>query len=98
MTQAYLKSHELIKKHVNAGPNDVIITSGSGMTDVINKFQRILGLKYCGKITQKGCLAERERPVVFITHMEHHSNQTSWYETNADVVVIEPGEGLIGQS
>ncbi len=95
MTQAYLRSHQLIKKHVNAGPNDVIITSGSGMTDVINKFQRILGLKYCGKITQKGCLAERERPVVFITHMEHHSNQTPWYETNADVVVIEPGTGLL---
>jgi selenocysteine lyase/cysteine desulfurase len=26
--------------------------------------------------------------------MEHHSNQTSWYETNADVVMVEPGEGL----
>ena len=95
MTQAYLKSHQLIKQHVNAGPNDVIITSGSGMTDVINKFQRILGLKYCGKITHKGCVVERERPVVFITHMEHHSNQTSWYETNADVVVVEPGEGML---
>jgi selenocysteine lyase/cysteine desulfurase len=95
MTQAYHKSHQLIKKHVNAGPNDIIITSGSGMTDVINKFQRILGLKYCGKISGKNCIAERERPVVFITHMEHHSNQTSWYETSADVVVVEPGEGLL---
>ncbi len=95
MTLAYLKSHQLIKQHVNAGPEDVIITSGSGMTDVINKFQRILGLKYCGKNTHKGCIAERERPVVFITHMEHHSNQTSWYETNADVVVIEPDKGLL---
>ena len=95
MTQAYHKSHQLIKKHVNAGPNDIIITSGSGMTDVINKFQRILGLKYCGKISGKSCTAEREKPVVFITHMEHHSNQTSWYETSADVVVIEPGEGLL---
>lgn len=95
MTLAYHKSHQLIKQHVNAGPNDIIITSGSGMTDVINKFQRILGLKYCGKISGKNCIAERERPVVFITHMEHHSNQTSWYETSADVVVIEPGEGLL---
>ena len=95
MTHAYHKSHEIIKQHVNAGKNDVIITSGSGLTDVINKFQRILGLKYCGKLSGKGCIAERERPVVFITHMEHHSNQTSWYETNADVVVIEPGEGLL---
>ncbi len=95
MTQAYHKSHQLIKENVNAGPNDVIITAGSGMTAVINKFQRILGLKYCGKVSGKSCIVERERPVVFITHMEHHSNQTSWYETNADVVVVEPGEGLL---
>ena len=95
MTHAYHKSHNLIKQHVNAGSNDVIITSGSGLTDVINKFQRILGLKYCGKISGKGCIIERERPVVFITHMEHHSNQTSWYETNADVVVINPGDNLL---
>ena len=95
MTHAYHKSHQLIKQHVNAGPNDVIITAGFGMTAVINKFQRILGLKYCGKVAGKDCIAEREKPVVFITHMEHHSNQTSWYETSADVVVIEPGEGLL---
>ncbi|MFV0591419.1 MAG: aminotransferase class V-fold PLP-dependent enzyme [Draconibacterium sp.] len=95
MTQAYHRSHQLIKQHVNAGSEDVIITAGFGMTAVINKFQRILGLKYCGKVSGKTCIAERERPVVFITHMEHHSNQTSWYETSADVVVIEPGDGLL---
>ena len=88
MTHAYHESHKLIKKHVNADENDVIITAGSGMTTVINKFQRILGLR--GKYA-----AENERPVVFITHMEHHSNQTSWYETNSDVVMVEPGEGLL---
>ncbi len=95
MTHAYHLSHKLIKQHVNACPDDVILTAGFGMTAVINKFQRILGLKYCGKIGGKSCIAERERPVVFITHMEHHSNQTSWYETSADVVVVEPGEGLL---
>ncbi|MEN8118053.1 MAG: aminotransferase class V-fold PLP-dependent enzyme [Bacteroidota bacterium] len=95
MTHAYHKSHQIIKEHVNAGPNDAIITAGFGMTAVINKFQRILGLKYCGKVAGKSCIVERDRPVVFITHMEHHSNQTSWYETNADVVVIEPGDGLL---
>ncbi len=94
MTLAYQWSHQLIKQHCNAGPNDVIITAGSGMTTVINKFQRILGLKYCGKVSHRNCMAERERPVVFITHMEHHSNHTSWYETNADVVIIEPGPNL----
>ena len=94
MTYAYRRSHEIIKKHVNAGPDDVIITAGFGMTAVINKFQRILGLKYCGHVLHQECLEKRNKPVVFITHMEHHSNHTSWYETNADVIIIEPGEGL----
>jgi len=26
--------------------------------------------------------------------MENHSNHTSWYETNADVVIVEPDENL----
>lgn len=94
MTYAYHHAQQIIKAHVNAGPNDIIITAGSGMTAVINKFQRMLGLKYCGKLNHEECLKKRERPVVFITHMEHHSNHTSWYETNADVVIIEPDENL----
>jgi len=95
MTEAYHLAHHKIKTHVNAGPGDVIITTGFGMTGAIVKFQRILGLKICGFISQKPCLKEMERPVVFITHMEHHSNQTSWYETAADVVVIEPGPDML---
>ena len=95
MTTAYQLSHRIIKDHVHAGPNDVIITAGFGMTAVINKFQRILGLKTYGKLLDKSCLEEREKPVVFITHMEHHSNHTSWYETIADVVIIEPDENLL---
>jgi selenocysteine lyase/cysteine desulfurase len=94
MTKAYHLAHELIKKHVNAGPNDVIITFGFGMTAVINKLQRILGLKFCGKVSGKSCLMESDRPVVFITHMEHHSNHTSWFETAADVVLLNPTADL----
>ena len=81
--------------HVNAGSNDVIITAGFGMTGVISKFQRILGLKTCGILRDKKCLQQSERPVVFLTHMEHHSNQTSWYETVAEVVVLTPDENLL---
>lgn len=94
MTWAYHHAQEIIKKHVNAGPDDVLIAAGSGMTAVINKFQRILGLKGCQYPKTARCLAEIERPVVFITHIEHHSNQTSWYETLADVVMVEPGKDL----
>ena len=94
MTWAYHHAQEIIKKHVNAGPDDVLIAAGAGMTAVINKFQRILGLKGCSYPKTARCLTEIDRPVVFITHIEHHSNQTSWYETLADVVIVEPGKDL----
>ncbi len=95
MTKAYHYAHKLIKKHVNAGPEDVIITAGSGMTTVINKMQRIMGFKSCRMIKNQDCLQSHERPVVFISHMEHHSNQTNWFETNVDVVVLQPNKELL---
>jgi selenocysteine lyase/cysteine desulfurase len=95
MTKAYHRAHEIIKKHCNAGPDDVIITAGSGMTALVNKFQRILGLKIPEQLRDYFKLPEELRPVVFVTHMEHHSNHTSWLETIADVLVISPDkEGL----
>jgi selenocysteine lyase/cysteine desulfurase len=45
MTRAYAEARRIIKEHVNANAEDVLITTGSGMTGVVNKFQRILGLK-----------------------------------------------------
>jgi selenocysteine lyase/cysteine desulfurase len=95
MTKAYRYAHRVIKEHVNAGPGDVILTTGSGMTSVIVKFQRILGLKVCGDLAGSGCLKENDKPVVFISHMEHHSNHTSWYETFSDVVLLKPGKDLL---
>ena len=38
MTIAYHTAQKIIKVHVNAGKEDVIITTGSGMTGAINKF------------------------------------------------------------
>jgi len=91
MTEAYHHALKEIKRHVNASPDDVIVTSGFGMTSSVNKFQRILGLKNKSFVFQ----TPQERPVVFVTHMEHHSNQTSWYETIAEVVVVEPDQDLL---
>ncbi len=92
MTLAYHEAHRLLKAHVNAGPQDLILTPGFGMTGAVNKFQRLLGLKAPESLRRHIRLAEAERPVVFVTHMEHHSNHTSWYETIADVVVIPPDQ------
>ena len=92
MTLAYHEAHQILKAHVNARAGDLVITCGSGMTAAVNKFQRILGLKAPQGLRGFVQIAEADRPVVFVTHMEHHSNHTSWYETIADIVVIPPDE------
>ena len=90
LTTAYHKAQGIIKKHVNANSDDALITCGSGMTGVINKFQRILGIKVHERFVDQIEVSKEDTPVVFITHMEHHSNQTSWLETICDVEIIRP--------
>ncbi len=96
MTLAYHEARNIIKRHVKASKDDVLITEGSGMTGVVNKFQRILGLKVSENLKENTEIPEEKRPIVFVSHMEHHSNQTSWIETIADVAVVPCNrEGLI---
>ena len=105
MTDAYHQAQKIVKQHVNANENDILIFTGTGMTSAIAKLQRLLGLKvpeqavkFCS-LSQgnfKNCkdIPNGKRPVVFLTHTEHHSNHTSWFETLADVVVLEPNKDL----
>lgn len=96
MTLAYQQARNLIKKHVNANEDDVFVAAGTGMTGVVNKFQRILGLKVPESLQGYLDIPPEKKPVVFVSHMEHHSNQTSWLETIAHVEVIDADEeGLI---
>jgi selenocysteine lyase/cysteine desulfurase len=102
MTQAYHLAKDIVKKHVNANEKDVLIFAGTGMTGVVNKLQRILGIKYPENPLQyltDDCSVEFDNeklPVVFITHMEHHSNQTSWLEASVIVEIIgQTDEGLV---
>jgi selenocysteine lyase/cysteine desulfurase len=105
MTKAYHMAQKIVKKHVNANDNDLILFTGTGMTSAIAKLQRLLGLKvpeqavnYCpfthGEYDKCRDIPNEKRPVVFLTHTEHHSNHTSWFETLADVVVLEPSADL----
>ncbi len=96
MTNAYHEAMRVIKEHVGAADCDVLISSNSGMTGVVNKFQRILGLKIHEKYQNRLKISPEERPVVFCSHMEHHSNQTSWLETVVDLEIIQPdSEGMM---
>lgn len=92
MTNLYHDCLLAIKKHVNANEHDSIVTCNSGMTGVINKFQRMLGYKLHESFKNKIDIPEQERPIVFITHMEHHSNHTTWLETICDVAIIPAGK------
>ena len=95
MTTAYHDARNIIKKHVNASKDDVLITVGTGMTGAINKFQRLLGIRMNENLKDHTQVPDEKRPIIFVSHMEHHSNQTSWLETIAKVEVIQSNkEGL----
>ncbi|MDW3210350.1 MAG: aminotransferase class V-fold PLP-dependent enzyme [Reichenbachiella sp.] len=91
MTTAYNQAKQIIREHVNASENDMLVLTGSGMTGGVVRLQQILGL--C-KHQNTPELEESDRPIVFITHMEHHSHHVSWMETVADVVIVPPGQDL----
>jgi selenocysteine lyase/cysteine desulfurase len=67
MTLAYHEAHARLKRHVNAGPNDLVLTSGSGMTGAVNKLQRILGLKAPEGLRHFIEVPVAQRPVVFVS-------------------------------
>ncbi|HEY4338134.1 MAG TPA: aminotransferase class V-fold PLP-dependent enzyme [Puia sp.] len=92
-TKAYEAAKQTIKTHVNANAGDMLIFCGTGMTAAVNRLQRLLGLRFPESLTQYTGpinIPERRRPVVFVTHMEHHSNHISWLETIATVETIAP--------
>ncbi|PCI62989.1 MAG: selenocysteine lyase [Gammaproteobacteria bacterium] len=92
MTHAYHDAQKVIKHHVNACDNDILITAGAGMTAVVNKFQRILGLRIPERMQDQVQFNDEDKPVVFVTHMEHHSNQTTWYECDVTLEIVDPDE------
>ncbi len=94
MTNSYSYAKKTIKSHVNANDNDVLINTGNGMTGAINKFIRILGLKYYGGYFNKKELDTDLVPLVITSHIEHHSNHTLWLTTVADVIVVDAADDL----
>ncbi len=97
MSKAYEAAKVIIKEHVNANNDDVLIFCGSGTTSAVNKLQRILGMRIPERVIdyvkdEHLQLDETLKPVVFVTHMEHHSNQVSWLEAIATVEVIKADE------
>jgi selenocysteine lyase/cysteine desulfurase len=95
MTKAYEEAKATIKAHVNANDEDALVFCGSGMTAAVNKLQRILGIRIPSRLSEYTGpidLPEMNKPLVLVTHMEHHSNYISWMETIATVEIIRPAD------
>ncbi|MFZ1286376.1 MAG: aminotransferase class V-fold PLP-dependent enzyme [Candidatus Phosphoribacter sp.] len=85
-------AREVIHDAVGGDEDTVVIFTGSGCTGAIDKLIGILGLRIPSPLEDRHQLSAHippeQRPVVFIGPYEHHSNEISWRETIADVVVI----------
>lgn len=93
ITRAYNEARTIIRQHVNAGPGDALLFCGNGTTGAVNKLQRIMGLRLPEWLQRSyPCLPE-DRPVIFVSHMEHHSNLLPWQEGLGDVVTVPSGPG-----
>ncbi|GIE78019.1 aminotransferase [Actinoplanes philippinensis] len=71
-----------IHEAVHAGPDHLVIFTGSGATAAVNKLVDILGLRH------DPVAAGTEPPMVLVGPYEHHSNELPWRESYADVVEV----------
>jgi selenocysteine lyase/cysteine desulfurase len=88
MTHAYHEAKSIIKAHVGANEKDALLAAGSGMTSAVVLLQRLLGWRIHEQYKDMITISDNDRPVVFVSEMEHHSNHTTWIETIAEVVVV----------
>jgi len=90
------RARALISRSVNAGPDDVVLFTGSGATAAVNKLVGLLGLRLPEPLEREFGLSDHvpadRRPVILIGPYEHHSNVLPWMESIADVeeVALDP--------
>ncbi|HTJ45624.1 MAG TPA: aminotransferase class V-fold PLP-dependent enzyme [Kofleriaceae bacterium] len=86
------EARAIIKAAVGAGPDDVVIFTGSGATGAIHHLIEVMNLRLPSDLADRYQLRDRipreERPVVFIGPYEHHSNELPWRESIAEVITI----------
>lgn len=91
----------IIHDAVNAPKDEyVVLFEGSGSTAAIDKLFRVLGFGISEYAEKKWDLGEKvpeeEKPVVFISSYEHHSNELMWRESPVlRCVVIREGKLII---
>ncbi|MCL4305054.1 aminotransferase class V-fold PLP-dependent enzyme [bacterium] len=96
MTRLFENAFCRIARYMNASEDDVVIPVGSGSTGTINRLIHVLGLRLPDQLDEKyhlrSHIPEDDRPVVFRSLMEHHSNDICWRETIAETVYVDLNE------
>jgi selenocysteine lyase/cysteine desulfurase len=92
MTARYEGALRKIGRYLNADADDVVIPVGSGSTGAVNRLIQVMGMRLPCQLEDRYAFSshipERERPVVFRSQMEHHSNDITWRETIAETVYV----------
>ncbi len=95
MTRLREQARAAIAAAVHAGPDDVVLFTGSGATAAVNKLVGLLGLRIDEPLERRYRLSRHipagERPVVLVSPYEHHSNELPWLESVAEVVEVALG-------
>ena len=93
MTELREEARRLIRRALNAGPQDEVLFVGSGATAAINKLVGLLGWRISEPLEREfnlsSLIPREKRPVVFVGPYEHHSNELPWLESVAEVVAID---------
>jgi selenocysteine lyase/cysteine desulfurase len=96
MTKLREQARHVIRKAVNARPDDVVVFVGSGATAAVNKLVGLLGISIPEPLERAHRLSshipEDMRPVVFVGPYEHHSNQLPWSCSTATLAEIKLDE------
>jgi selenocysteine lyase/cysteine desulfurase len=84
------EARKIVAQCVNAkitgrASEDIVLFTGNGSSGAVTKLILALNLH----IPLPDYAADQDRPVVFVSHYEHHSNLLSWRESVADVVSIK---------
>jgi selenocysteine lyase/cysteine desulfurase len=92
ITELREEARRVLRRSVNAAPDDVVLFVGSGATAAVNKLVGLLGLRIAEPLEREFQLArhvpQAQRPVVFVGPYEHHSNELPWLESVAELVEV----------
>ena len=93
MTHWYKRAFRRIAGYLNADADDVVLPVGSGSTAAVNRLISVMGMRIPSQLEDRfemsRLIPDELRPVVFRSHMEHHSNDITWRETIAETVYVD---------